>query len=101
MKIEIALPQLVPSQPILGPQLGYDDLAHRTSFASIVTGALTCQILGQRNRFIGGTLSGCTTFGGQEWSTKMSNGAPRNYGRPPRSYGSLRGRRSSAARVAN
>jgi hypothetical protein len=49
MEIEIALPQLVPSQTILGPQLGYDDLVHRTGFASIVTGAPTCQVLGQSN----------------------------------------------------
>jgi hypothetical protein len=59
VEIEIASPQLVPSRPIGGPQLGYHDLAHRECLTLIVTGTTTWQVLGERNRFIGSALSGC------------------------------------------
>src|SRR5258708_27256768 len=68
VEIEIASPQLVPSRPIGGPQLGYHDLAHREFLTLIVTGTTTWQVLRERNRFIAIALAGRTTFGRHGWS---------------------------------
>jgi hypothetical protein len=75
--------QLVPLRPTLGPQPGYDDRAPGTGLASIVPVTMTWQVLVKKKPLHRPRNIRLHQLRGQEWSTKMSNGAPRNYAIPP------------------